>query len=102
MANPRMVEWGSAPILVKSTHQAGEIRIIARPTFEGTYAPAADTLVIESVPYTGRMCHRDTPATIVSSTRGSSTTPNSAMSEEERRKMLEEVEKQQQEFGIEK
>ena len=35
MANPRKVEWGSAPILVRSTHKAGKIRIIARPAFEG-------------------------------------------------------------------
>ena len=100
MANPRLVEWGSAPILVRSTHQAGTIRIIAKPTFEGTYAHAADTLVIESVPYTGRMCHRDTPAAKASSTRGSTTSTTPAMTDEERRKNLEEVEKQQQEFGI--
>ncbi|MBO4820421.1 MAG: glycoside hydrolase family 2 [Prevotella sp.] len=102
MANPRLVEWGSAPILVRSTHQAGMIRIIAKPTFEGTYAPAADTLVIESVPYTGRMCHRDTPVVKVSDYRATSTPPNAAISEEERRKNLEEVEQQQQEFGIQK
>ncbi|MBO6032859.1 MAG: glycoside hydrolase family 2, partial [Prevotella sp.] len=39
-ANPRQVEWGTAPILVRSTHQAGPIRIIARSTFEGIHAPA--------------------------------------------------------------
>ena len=26
-ANPRAVEWGSAPLLIRSTHEAGEITI---------------------------------------------------------------------------
>lgn len=100
LANPRLVEWGSAPVLVKSTHQAGRIRIIAKPTFEGTYAPAADTLVIESMPYIGRMCHRDTSTVKNANIRISTTTLKAVMSEEERRKTLEEVERQQQDFGI--
>ena len=103
MANPRAVEWGSAPVLVRSTHKAGKIRIIARPTFEGVHAPAADTLEIESVPYLMPVCHQETatPATATKSNdRPKTSEPKSAMSEEERRKTLEEVEKQQQDFGI--
>ena len=105
-ANPRAVEWGSAPILVRSTHQAGKIRIIARPTFEGTHAPSADTLVIESVPYEGRLCYLEesgrispTSSSQISGKDNSLFRPT-MMSEEERRKTLEEVEKQQQDFGI--
>nr|MCR4583221.1 glycoside hydrolase family 2 [Prevotella sp.] len=99
-ANPRQVEWGTAPVLVRSTHQAGKIRIIARPTFAGVHAPAADTLTIESIPYEGRMCYQETadgtrhPASLQSA----DAVP--AMTDAERRKMLEEVERQQQDFGI--
>ena len=53
-ANPRAVEWGSAPVLIQSTNKAGKITIIARSQWPGTYAPAADTLTIESIPYEGR------------------------------------------------
>ena len=103
MANPRVVEWGSAPVLVRSTHTAGPIRIIARPTFEGIHAPIADTLTIESVPAALSQCHSLSPAskTVLNSstnTTGFSNTP--VMSEEERRRALEEVERQQQDFGI--
>ena len=106
MANPRAVEWGSAPILVRSTHQAGKIRIIARSTFEGTHAPAADTLEIESIPYEGRLCYDErTLSKMVNRptgwrNAGGRYTPRQAMTEEERRRSLEEVEKQQQDFGI--
>ena len=105
-ANPRAVEWGSAPALVRSTHQAGKIRIIARPTFEGTYAPAADTLEIESIPYEGKMCYNVSSSSSQAQrpagwrNAGGRHIPQQVMSEEERRRSLEEVEKQQQDFGI--
>ena len=106
-ANPRAVEWGSAPILVRSTHHAGKIRIIARPTFEGTHAPSADTLVIESVPYEGKLCYMEesnaakAPTRTVQTVNASGTSfQPTTLSEEEKRKSLEEVEKQQQDFGI--
>ena len=102
-ANPRQVEWGTAPVLIRSTHQAGPIRIIARSTFEGIHAPAADTLTINSIPYEGRMCYQELTGT-GSVSRLQPAKPVSASSpaitESERRKMLEEVEQQQQDFGI--
>ncbi len=100
-ANPRQVEWGTAPALVRSTHQAGQIRIIARSTFPGVHAPAADTLIIESIPYEGRMCYEDTSNGLqraANKPQPSAVTPT--MTDAERRKMLEEVERQQQDFGI--
>ena len=103
MANPRIVEWGSAPVLIRASHQAGTIRIIAQPTYQGVYAPSADTLEIQSLPYEGKMCYQ------VSSnhhqknfkSQKNMKTPHSldSLTEEERRKNLEEVEKQQQDFG---
>ena len=100
-ANPRQVEWGTAPVLIRSTHQAGPIRIIARSTFEGIHAPAADTLTIESIPYEGHMCYQESSNGLTQATNTRHLTPNSpTLTELERRKMLEEVEQQQQDFGI--
>jgi len=100
-ANPRQVEWGTAPVLIRSTHKAGPVRIIARSTFEGIHAPAADTLTIESIPYEGRMCYQEASNGLKLSTNTHSLSPNApAITDAERRKMLEEVEQQQQDFGI--
>ena len=38
------------------TVSSGKITITARSQWPATYAPAADTLTIESIPYKGRMC----------------------------------------------
>ena len=109
-ANPRQVEWGTAPVLVRSTHQAGPIRIIARPTFEGIHAPAADTLTIQSIPYEGQQCYQESSNPQISTLNPQISNQNvqrsmfnvqrPTMSDAERRKMLEEVERQQQDFGI--
>ena len=106
-ANPRKVEWGSAPCLVRSTHQAGKIRIIARPVYEGVHAPKADTLEIESIPYDMPVCEgfMITPPSQraksqVSANSTKPTAPRPQMSDEQRLKELEEVERQQQDFGI--
>ena len=100
-ANPRQVEWGTAPVLIRSTHQAGKIRVIARCTFEGVHAPAADTLTIESIPYEGKMCYQESVVDMQRASNTQQTRANTpAMTEAERRKMLEEVERQQQDFGI--
>ena len=99
-ANPRQVEWGSAPILIRSTHQAGKIRIIARPTFEGVHAPLADTLTIESIPYDMPLCHQESAISGRSKTSQISEPSAARLSDAERRRQLEEVEQQQQDFGI--
>ena len=109
-ANPRQVEWGTAPVLVRSTHQAGPIRIIARPTFEGIHAPAADTLTIQSIPYEGQQCYQESSNPQISTLNPQISNQNvqrsmfnvqrPTITDAERRKMLEEVERQQQDFGI--
>ena len=102
-ANPRQVEWGTAPVLIRSTHKAGPIHIIARPTFGGVHAPSADTLTIHSVAYTLPQCYQEASTAYSAAPTGAqSPIPHSALSPEERRRQLEEVERQQQDFGIEK
>ena len=106
-ANPRQVEWGTAPVLIRSTYKAGEIRVIARSTFDGVHAPTADTLTIHSVPYEGRMCWgnqivNSSGSAQITNSKSPSTPQEkpSDVSPINRRKLLEEVEKQQQDFGI--
>ena len=103
-ANPRQVEWGTAPVLIRSTHKAGPIRIIARPTFGGVHAPSADTLTIHSVASQQPQCYQEASASYAAVSAGAQSAPpaSSALSPEERRRQLEEVERQQQDFGIEK
>ena len=102
MANPREVEWGSAPVLVRSTHKAGKIRIIARPTFEGIHAPTADTLTIESIPAPLPQCFSEQASTVPISSIGpiGRIGPTNHITDAQRRRELEEVERQQQDFGI--
>ena len=102
-ANPRQVEWGTAPVLIRSTHMAGPIRIIARPTFDGVHAPSADTLTIHSVPYSLPLCFKESSTDYVEAASASvkNMTNTPVLSPEERRRQLEEVERQQQDFGIE-
>lgn len=102
-ANPRPVEWGSAPILIRSTRTPGQIKITARVENPGTHAPTPAELVIESVPATIPALYSDersvgASAKTIRTDKASSTT----LTEEEKRKILEEVDLQQQEFGIQK
>ena len=50
LANPRTVEWGSAPVLIQATDKPGKITIHAQSAFSGVYAPTEASLTIESVP----------------------------------------------------
>ena len=50
MANPRPVQWGTAPVLVKSTTRPGKIKVRASVLVEGTQMPASETIEIETFP----------------------------------------------------
>ena len=104
LANPRAVEWGSAPVLVRSTKQAGKIKIKAEVLFPGTHAPTPAELEIESVPYEGQFCDDGSIASSqTSNTSATSQTSSPAqLSDAEKQKMLKEVEAQQADFGIQK
>lgn len=98
-ANPRPVEWGSAPVLIRSTKRAGKIKVKARVQFEGTHAPTPAETEFESVPAEFPFCYvdenRPTGFAAVPKNGG-----GTRLSEEEKHRLLEEVDKQQQEFGI--
>ena len=103
-ANPRAVEWGSAPVLIRSMKNAGKIKIKAEVQFPGTHAPTPAELVIESIPSDLPMCYDPNEVTLRSqSTVSPSTTPvGTTLSDTEKQKMLQEVEAQQADFGLQK
>ena len=102
-ANPRAVEWGSAPVLIRSTKKAGKIKIKAEVQYPGVHAPTPAELEIESIPYDMPMCYTSQSIT-TNQTSKTSNKPNSktTLSDAEKTKMLQEVEAQQADFGIQK
>ena len=103
-ANPRAVEWGSSPVLIRSTRQAGRIKIKAEVQFPGTHAPTPAELEIESTPYDLPMCYSESRESRTSRTSRDSreSSPTPTLSEAEKAKLLQEVEAQQADFGIQK
>lgn len=101
-ANPRAVEFGSAPVLIRSTRKAGKIKVKARVQYEGTHAPTPAEIEFESVPSLLPACFTEqTRQTDAASTaKGqSASSEKKILSEEEKQKLLIEVERQQTEFG---
>ena len=101
-ANPRAVEWGSAPVLIRSTRQAGKIKIKAEVQFPGVHAPTPAELEIESVPYNVPMCYNISETTVTHHPSSITHQPTSTLSDAEKTKLLQEVEAQQADFGIQK
>lgn len=101
LANPRVVEWGSAPVLIQATDKPGKITIHARSAFSGVYAPAEASLTIESVAAELPKCYTDMPTEKIAATAiAPAANNNKQMSDEERQRTLEEVNRQQMDFGI--
>lgn len=103
-ANPRAVEFGSAPILIRSTRRAGKIKVKAHVQFEGTQAPVATELEFESIPtadvYVEGVGVSELKSVPTVSSSSSANQPiQNTLTEEERQKLLLEVERQQTEFG---
>ena len=97
-ANPRAVEFGSAPVLIRSTVTAGKITVKAHVLFEGEHAPTSAELTFESIKPDFPLVYSEKPSKSLSlgnQFRGF----KSGMTEEEKRKALDEVEKQQTQFG---
>lgn len=97
-ANPRAVEFGSAPLLVRSTSRAGKVRVKARVEFEGTQAPIAAELEFSSLPAEIATVEGEVFDN-VSSSAPVAPTQSVRLTEEERQRLLLEVERQQTEFG---
>ena len=99
-ANPRAVEWGSAPVLIRSTKKAGKIKVKAEVQFPGVHAPTPAELEIESILYAVPMCFKASEVNQTKIFRRTSTSNSSQLSDTEKAKMLQEVEAQQADFGV--
>lgn len=99
-ANPRTVEFGTAPVLVRSTSKAGKIRVKARVQFEGTHALTPAEIEFESVDPKLPSCYIEQRMVPKSSVNPVNNTRKTVLTEEEKRHLLMEVEKQQTEFGV--
>ncbi len=100
-ANPRAVEFGSAPVLIRSTTQAGKIKVKAHVQFEGTHAPSSAEIEFESTAPEHPFCALtyDKKGKQIQSVVTKKTNTQE-LSEDEKRKLLNAVEQQQAEFGI--
>jgi beta-galactosidase len=107
-ANPRVVEWGSAPMLLKSTLKAGKIKVTATITPEGLTTAKAATLELESVAPAQKMVYTEVLQIIKTETSGISGEQKSLeqlkqelekTKEELRQLKLKEVERDQDAFG---
>ena len=98
-ANPREVEFGSAPVLVRSTTRPGNIRVTARVLFEGENAPHAVSMEFESIAPEYPLVYTHEPRETAANDDVTGKTQENRRSEEERQRELQQVEQQQVEFG---
>lgn len=47
--NPRAIQWGTAPVLVRAKTQAGEIKVKASVVYNGVHTPASAEITIQTV-----------------------------------------------------
>lgn len=101
-ANPRAVEFGSAPVLIRSTRRAGKIKVKARVLFEGVMAPSAAEIEFESVPSPFPFCfmEQEQGGGKVPAVQKEAAETKKALSDAEKERLLEEVVRQQAEFGV--
>jgi beta-galactosidase len=110
-ANPRKIEWGTAPCLVQSTTTAGKITVNAHTLFEGINIALPATITFESVPSPHPFLFYENGSLFVSESSGKKEGINNEQIELLNNKIrqleselnkikLKEVEKQQSSFEI--
>ena len=94
-ANPRIVEWGTAPVLIQSTTTPGTIRIKAEPVWKGQVTPLGDVIEIESIPSSSKLVYSEQPSLTTDST-----TPKNVNESETIESLRRELEKIRQELNL--
>jgi len=100
-ANPRAVEWGSAPVLIRSTQKAGKITVKASVEYPGTHAPESVEITFESQPAPLPFCQLE-QVTGPKIEQHTSTHISPTLSDSQKSTLLNEVEQQQSDFGTKK
>ncbi len=98
-ANPRAVEWGSAPVLIRSTNKAGKIKVKAHVQYEGTQAPSAAEIEFRSIPSDMSFNYLEQKPGVKTLIPVERKSIHQELSDEQKKKLLEEVEEQQTVFG---
>lgn len=109
-ANPQKVEWGTAPIIIRSTTKAGKVRVTAHVDKEGGQKPQSCVFEYETIPEEGSALFKEVPehrekSSARSAGKASSDNESSALKRENERLLKElnllknkEVERQQKDF----
>ena len=102
-ANPRAIEFGSAPVLIRSTRNPGKIKVKARVLFEGAHSATSAEIEFESIPARHNFVYlEDKLIKSGSTSQENKHKPDQTLTDDEIRKALDEVEQQQTDFGIQK
>lgn len=101
-ANPRAVEFGSAPVLVRSTAVPGRITLTARALYEGENTPTPASITWESVAPTLQAIRGEAPeesAAALDSAAADGKAYRRKLDDDERLRLLQEVKQEQAAFG---
>ncbi|MDR3367028.1 MAG: glycoside hydrolase family 2 [Prevotellaceae bacterium] len=101
-ANPRAVEFGSAPVLVRSTSQPGAIKLTARVLYEGENTPTPASITWESVSPILPSIGGEAPGKDVAAADSAAADGKAyrrKLNDNERLRLLQEVKQEQAAFG---
>ena len=107
--NSVQVQWGTAPVIVQSTTQAGKVRVIASMQYPGQSRPIEGVLEFESVKNNQTEIYNAEELTLagkkqavvnVSFTKSDLERENERLRKELNQLKVKEVEKQQTQFGV--
>lgn len=102
-ANPRAVEFGSAPVLIRSTKTPGKIKVKVRMLYEGAHSATPAEIEFESISSAHSFVYlEEEGGKNLKSSQTQTNKSGQPLTDEEIKKALDEVEKQQTDFGIQK
>ena len=102
-ANPRAVEFGSAPVLIRSTKTPGKIKVKVRMLYEGAHSATSAEIEFESISSAHTFVYlEEEGGKNLKSSQIRTNKSGQPLTDEEIKKALDEVEKQQTDFGIQK
>ena len=90
-ANPRIMEWGTAPVLIRATTNPGKIIIKASLAFEGNNSPKPAFFELESFPAKYPLLFKETATKKVSKINDKVNDQNIKMLQEKIKKLTEEL-----------
>lgn len=100
-ANPRITEFGTAPVLIKTSKKPGKVTVTARCFYDGIFVPSADTLTFETVQSGFEFCNMENRKLKISNNIKYHLY-NGSISDKKKQQLLKKVEKQQADFGTKK